>query len=134
MVGDQPRTVSASAALKAFCVSGMGTALEFHDFVIYGMAAALAFPQVFFPSLDRLTATPVAFGAHGNLAGFAWRIPFWLGELLLCTGVAFGDITLAYVGSTFSFHAAAPFELHSPGTPACRQRVMLASRSSQTTP
>ncbi|QBR03345.1 MFS transporter [Paraburkholderia pallida] len=71
MVGDTSRALSARAALRAFCVSGMGTALEFYDFVIYGMAAALVFPQVFFPSLDRLTATLVAFGAFG--AGFLAR-------------------------------------------------------------
>ncbi|VWC62265.1 MFS transporter [Burkholderia lata] len=71
MAGDDSRRASATAALKTFCVSGLGTALEFYDFVIYGMAAALVFPQVFFPSLDRMTATLVAFGAFG--AGFLAR-------------------------------------------------------------
>lgn len=56
---------------KTFCVSGMGTALEFYDFIIYGTAAALVFPQVFFPEMDRLTATLVAFSAFG--AGFFAR-------------------------------------------------------------
>jgi MFS family permease len=59
------------SALRTFFVSGMGTALEFYDFVIYGVAAALVFPQVFFPDLDRLTATLVAFAAFG--AGFFAR-------------------------------------------------------------
>lgn len=59
------------SALRTFFVSGMGTALEFYDFVIYGVAAALVFPQVFFPELDRLTATLVAFAAFG--AGFFAR-------------------------------------------------------------
>jgi MFS family permease len=49
----------------------MGTALEFYDFVIYGIAAALVFPQVFFPDMDPLTGTLVAFGAFG--AGFFAR-------------------------------------------------------------
>ncbi|WP_241303157.1 MFS transporter [Burkholderia stabilis] len=71
MGGDDSRRASARAAFRTFCVSGLGTALEFYDFVIYGMAAALVFPQVFFPSLDRLTATLVAFGAFG--AGFLAR-------------------------------------------------------------
>ncbi|GLK90289.1 MFS transporter [Pseudomonas turukhanskensis] len=59
------------SALRTFFVSGMGTALEFYDFVIYGVAAALVFPQVFFPDLDRLTATLLAFAAFG--AGFFAR-------------------------------------------------------------
>ncbi|MGE8110595.1 MFS transporter [Pseudomonas sp. NPDC086566] len=49
----------------------MGTALEFYDFIIYGTAAALVFPQVFFPQMDHLTATLVAFSAFG--AGFFAR-------------------------------------------------------------
>ncbi len=49
----------------------MGTALEFYDFVIYGVAAALVFPTVFFPDLPPLTATLVAFAAFG--AGFFAR-------------------------------------------------------------
>lgn len=40
-------------------------------FIIYGTAAALVFPQVFFPELDHLTATLVAFSAFG--AGFFAR-------------------------------------------------------------
>lgn len=59
------------AALKTFAVSGMGTALKFYDFVIYGYAAALVFPKLFFPDLDRLTAVLVAFAAFG--AGFLAR-------------------------------------------------------------
>ncbi|UTL89305.1 MFS transporter [Pseudomonas fluorescens] len=49
----------------------MGTALEFYDFIIYGTAAALVFPQVFFPQMNHLTATLVAFSAFG--AGFFAR-------------------------------------------------------------
>lgn len=62
---------SSRSALRTFCVSGMGTALEFYDFIIYGTAAALVFPQVFFPQMDHLTATLVAFSAFG--AGFFAR-------------------------------------------------------------
>ncbi|WP_087500761.1 MFS transporter [Pseudomonas sp. SID14000] len=62
---------SSRSALRTFCVSGLGTALEFYDFIIYGTAAALVFPQVFFPHMDHLTATLVAFSAFG--AGFLAR-------------------------------------------------------------
>ncbi|HGY9628124.1 TPA: MFS transporter [Pseudomonas putida] len=62
---------SSRSALRTFCVSGLGTALEFYDFIIYGTAAALVFPQVFFPQMDHLTATLVAFSAFG--AGFFAR-------------------------------------------------------------
>jgi MFS family permease len=82
----------------------------------------------------------VSVAANDDLAGFAWRIPFWLGgvlvlvglyarlqkpaqslnepnvhgrmpliealrarprAMLLCTGIAFGYVTIAYIGSTF---------------------------------
>ncbi|RCL28487.1 MFS transporter [Pseudomonas sp. AFG_SD02_1510_Pfu_092] len=62
---------SSRSALRTFCVSGLGTALEFYDFIIYGTAAALVFPQVFFPQMDHLTATLLAFSAFG--AGFLAR-------------------------------------------------------------
>ena len=65
------RVAGSQSALRTFFVSGMGTALEFYDFVIYGIAAALVFPQVFFPDMDPLTGTLVAFGAFG--AGFFAR-------------------------------------------------------------
>lgn len=64
-MADHSTQTGSPSALRTFFVSGMGTALEFYDFVIYGIAAALVFPQVFFPDLDPLTATLVAFGAFG---------------------------------------------------------------------
>lgn len=71
MHGENVHRQPARSAFRTFCISGLGTALEFYDFVIYGTAAALVFPQVFFPQMDRLTATLVAFGAFG--AGFFAR-------------------------------------------------------------
>jgi MFS family permease len=71
MATEIDRTSGSTSALRTFFVSGMGTALEFYDFVIYGTAAALVFPKVFFPQMDPLTATLVAFGAFG--AGFFAR-------------------------------------------------------------
>ncbi|WP_238066075.1 MFS transporter [Pseudomonas shirazica] len=71
MHAQHSRPASSRSALRTFCVSGLGTALEFYDFIIYGTAAALVFPQVFFPQMDHLTATLVAFSAFG--AGFLAR-------------------------------------------------------------
>ncbi|RBL72723.1 MFS transporter [Pseudomonas sp. MWU13-2625] len=71
MATEIDRKSGSPSALRTFFVSGMGTALEFYDFVIYGTAAALVFPKVFFPQMDPLTATLVAFGAFG--AGFFTR-------------------------------------------------------------
>ncbi|MFG0530707.1 MFS transporter [Pseudomonas sp. yb_2] len=71
MHAEHSNPASSRSALRTFCVSGMGTALEFYDFIIYGTAAALVFPQVFFPRMDHLTATLVAFSAFG--AGFFAR-------------------------------------------------------------
>ncbi|KHK98033.1 major facilitator transporter [Microbacterium mangrovi] len=68
---EAPATTQRLTAGRVFAVSGMGTALEFYDFIIYGMAAALVFPAVFFPTADPLVGTLVAFLAFG--VGFIAR-------------------------------------------------------------
>lgn len=57
--------------MRTFLVSGLGTALEYYDFLIYGFAAAIVFPTVFFPSEDPLVGTLFAFAAFGT--GFLAR-------------------------------------------------------------
>lgn len=41
--------------IAAACL--VGSAIEFYDFLIYGTAAALVFPTVFFPGLGSTLAT-----------------------------------------------------------------------------
>ena len=50
--------------------SYLGTAVEFYDFLLYGTAAAVVFPAVFFSGLDPVTAVIFSFGtfAAGYLA------------------------------------------------------------------
>jgi len=44
--------------------SSVGTTLEWYDFVVYNLMAALVFNSVFFPSYDPLTGTILAFSTY----------------------------------------------------------------------
>jgi MFS family permease len=43
----------------------VGTVIEFYDFLIYGTAAALVFPQIFFPALGPVAGTVASFATLG---------------------------------------------------------------------
>lgn len=50
---------------KAAAAAWFGSALEYYDFAIYGTAAALVFPKVFFPAGNETAATIASFATFG---------------------------------------------------------------------
>ena len=58
---------------RVMMASAIGSALEWYDFFIYGMAAALVFGELFFPKLESTAGTLAAFATFG--VGFFAR-PF----------------------------------------------------------
>ena len=103
-----PDTNSAAAAVpadglpartpkKAAIAAWVGSALEYYDFVIYGTAAALVFPKMFFPAATpppRRVASLATFGVGyfarpigsflmGHLGDKLGRKPVLIGTLLL---------------------------------------------------
>ncbi len=58
-------TAPASSRMgRLAAASSVGTALEWYDFTIYNLMAALVFNTVFFPSFDPLTGTILAFSTY----------------------------------------------------------------------
>jgi MFS family permease len=56
---------------KAVIAATVGTTIEWYDFFIYGTAAGLVFPKLFFPNTDPLTGTLAAFSTY--FIGFIGR-------------------------------------------------------------
>ena len=56
---------------RAVIASAVGTSIEWYDFFLYGVAAALVFPQRFFPTSDPYTGTLLAFSTY--FVGFVAR-------------------------------------------------------------
>jgi metabolite-proton symporter len=59
--------------VRAVAASAVGTTIEWYDFFLYGVAAALVFPQKFFPTSDPYVGTLLAFSTY--FVGFIAR-PF----------------------------------------------------------
>ncbi|MGO2141140.1 MAG: MFS transporter [Leucobacter sp.] len=51
-------------ALRSGFAAMVGTTIEWYDFYVYATAAAIVFPVVFFPELDRGMATLASFGTY----------------------------------------------------------------------
>jgi metabolite-proton symporter len=56
---------------RAVVASTVGTSIEWYDFFLYGTAAALIFPKVFFPEQNPLSGLLISFGTQA--VGFAAR-------------------------------------------------------------
>jgi MFS family permease len=69
-VSDEEQGRATSIRHVAFA-SFIGTAIEWYDFFIYGTAAALLFPKLFFPDFSPLAGTLASFGTFG--VGFFTR-------------------------------------------------------------
>jgi metabolite-proton symporter len=59
--------------VRAVVASAVGTTIEWYDFFLYGVAAALVFPKYFFPASDPFTGTLLSFSTY--FVGFIAR-PF----------------------------------------------------------
>jgi len=57
---------SNSQAKKATASGWVGSALEYYDFFIYAQAAALIFPQIFFPNTDPKMAIVASLATYGD--------------------------------------------------------------------
>jgi metabolite-proton symporter len=57
--------------VRAVVASAVGTTIEWYDFFLYGSAAALVFPRVFFPASDPFNGTLLAFSTF--FVGFVAR-------------------------------------------------------------
>src|SRR3954468_13703724 len=66
--GDQLRRTQVRRAMVA---STVGTAIEWYDFFLYGTAAALVFPKLFFPGSSAYAGVLLSFATYA--VGFAAR-------------------------------------------------------------
>src|SRR4051812_34876888 len=69
----EPRTTATTRTqrVRAAVASTIGTTIEWYDFFLYGTAAALVFPEVFFPTSSHLAGTLASFSTY--FVGFAAR-------------------------------------------------------------
>src|SRR6187549_3165044 len=66
-----PPQPSRREVVEAVVASTVGTTIEWYDFFLYGTAAALIFPALFFPEQAKYTGILLSFGTQ--FVGFAAR-------------------------------------------------------------
>jgi metabolite-proton symporter len=112
--------VTAMKRVAIACLAG--SAIEFYDFLIYGTAAALVFPTVFFPRLSPAMATiasmgtfaaaflsrPLGAAVFGHLGDRLGRKNTLVATLLI---MAVSTVTVGLVPSTATIGVAAPLIL-----------------------
>src|SRR2546423_2652263 len=59
------------ARMRAVVASTVGTSIEWYDFFLYGTAAALVFPKLFFPGASAYAGVLASFATYA--VGFAAR-------------------------------------------------------------
>ena len=64
-IDSSPRAHGTRQTRKAAASGWIGSALEYYDFFIYATAAALVFPQIFFPKGDPTTAIIASLATYG---------------------------------------------------------------------
>jgi metabolite-proton symporter len=70
-VADNAEKIRRSQVRRALFASTVGTSIEWYDFFLYGTAAALVFPKLFFPESSEYAGVLLAFGTYA--VGFAAR-------------------------------------------------------------
>jgi MFS family permease len=58
-------TTARVSPLRVAVASFIGTTVEFYDFLIYGTAAALVFPKLFFPNASPASGVLLSFATFG---------------------------------------------------------------------
>jgi MFS family permease len=67
----QAQTLRSSQRRRAVFASTIGTSIEWYDFFLYGTAAALVFPKLFFPDSSASAGILLSYGTQ--FVGFAAR-------------------------------------------------------------
>jgi MFS family permease len=65
LVAPEPAPRTSKSMRRVAIASGVGTFIEFYDYLIYGFAAALVFSEVFFPALGPVAGTVASFATLG---------------------------------------------------------------------
>jgi metabolite-proton symporter len=120
MAIDAGRGATSMKRVVAACL--VGTTIEYYDFVIYGTAAALVFPRVFFPHLSPAMATTASMGTFaaaflsrplgaivfGHFGDQLGRKKTLIATLLI---MALSTVTVGLVPGTTAIGVAAPLIL-----------------------